>query len=341
MAVRLTDRQETVLRALVGAYVGSAAPVGSALLSHTLAIKLSPASIRNTMAELGELGLIEQPHTSAGRVPTEAGLRRFVDDLLDPQDVDEWERRRLALELGDVGSDASLRVASELLSRCTHQLGFAVLPRLDRVGIRHASLIRVSSERVLVVLVSQAGVTYQRVLRDRESGDQRRLDRLAGELNRRLGGRTLPEVRRLLEQETGRLRRRADLLLRGLLAAVRELTGEAARGAELLLASPVPLLDHPEFHDPERARELLEALETRETLRAFVDRVLERPGVAVTFAGEVELPVLRDCAVVSAACGAGGPLGRVGVLGPSRMDYARVIPRVDLLSQLVTEKLSA
>lgn len=320
------------MRALVRAYVGGGAPVGSTTLAHTLPVKLSSASVRNTMAELTALGLIEQPHTSSGRVPTEAGLRIFVDALVDRHDVVGWERRLIAHELDEAAADVSLRVASELLSAHTRQLGFAVLPRLDRVALRHLHLIRISSERVLVVLVSRAGVTYQRVIRDTRSGDQAKLGRVEAELNQRLAGHTLPELRVLLERENEAV----------LLAAIEALSAEAAVLGDVVVATRSSLFEQPEFHDPERLRELLAALETNEALVAILDRVLDQPGVAVTFGSEVEVPQLRDCAVVSAACGGEDrPLGLVGVLGPSRMDYGRVIPLVNLFSRLVTEKLGS
>jgi heat-inducible transcriptional repressor len=255
--------------------------------------------------------------------------------------VVDWERRRIAQEIDEATADASLHVASELLSERTGQLGFAVLPRLDRVVLRHVSLIRVSSERVLVVLVSRAGATYQRFIHDTHSGGQIRLEGIESELNRRLAGHTLAELRELLQSQTQALRDRASrLALHALLAAVSSLSSEAAVHGDVLIATRAPLMEQPEFHDPERLRALLAALETHETLVAFVDRVLDQPGVAVTFGGEVEVPELSYCAVVSASCGAGEePLGMVGVLGPNRMDYARVIPLVGLFSRLVTEKL--
>jgi heat-inducible transcriptional repressor len=340
---RLSDRQESVLSALVRAYVAGAAPVGSGTLSHTLPVQLSSASIRNTMAELTDLGLIEQPHTSAGRIPTVAGLRTFVDDLMDPPGVAGWERRRISQEMDEAGAETSLQAASALLARCTHQLGFAVLPRLDRVALRQLTLIRVTSERVLVVLVSRSGVTYQRFLTDEHSSDAARLRVIETQLNRRLAGHSLVELRQVLERELERLRDRADqLAAQTLLTAVRALVSEARARGDVLLSSRSPLLGQPEFHDPERLRALMEAVETRETLVAFLDRVLERDGVAVTFGGEVEVPELVDCAMVSAPCDSGGqPLGVVGVLGPSRMDYPRVVPLVALFSELVKEKVAS
>lgn len=337
----LSERQETVLRALVRAHLGGAGPVGSTTLAHTLPIQLSAASIRNTMAELSELGLIEQPHTSAGRVPTEAGLRLFVDELVAAPGVGDWERRRIEQELDAAGSDASLRAASDLLSARTHQLGFAVLPRLDRVALRHASLIRVSSERVLVVLVSRSGVTYQRVIRDARSGDQTRLERIEVELNRRLAGSSLVALRAQLRRESAQLRHRAErLLFDTLCLAVHALADEAAAQIDVLTPTRRTLVEQREFHEPERLAELWAVLETHEALLALLERVLARGGVAVTFGGEVDVPALRQCAAVTAACGTDDARALVGVLGPSRMDYARVIPLVHLCSELVTERLA-
>lgn len=342
--MELNGRQQTVLSALVRAYVGEAGPVGSATLSHTLPVKLSSASIRSTMADLTDLGLIEQLHKSAGRTPTEAGLRVFVDRLLEHPAVGPWQQRAIRREWVGAASDVSLQLASDLLSEHTRQVGFAILPRLDRVALRHMSLIRVSSERVMVVLLSRAGVTYQRFIRDSESGDQRALERVEAELNRRLAGRTLPALRRVLERERAELHDRARrIALRAMVAAVGELEREARVEADVLIAGRAPILEHPEFRDPDRLGRLLDALQTRDALLAFVDRVLEERRAAVTFGGEVDsVPELRDCAVVCAGCEDGGePLGLVGVLGPSRMDYPRVVSLVELLSELVSEKLAS
>lgn len=331
------------MRALVRAHLCGSGPVGSATLSHTLPVPLSAASIRTTLGELSELGLLEKPHASAGRTPTESGLRLFVDELVDPRGIGDWERREIAQELEATAADASLRVASALLSERTHQLGFAILPRLDRVALRHVSLIRLSSERVLVVLVSRSGVTYQRVIRDERSGDQARLERIEAELNRRVAGHTLCDLRVLLEQESARLRDRVErLVLETLISAVSALADETRGEADVVIPTRRPLVEQPEFHDPERLREIWAALETHEALLALIDRVMARGGgVAVTFGGEVDVPALRQCAAVAATCGSGAASAVVGVLGPARMDYPRVIPLVHLFSELVAEKLRA
>ncbi len=166
----LGDRQARVLRAVVAAYVGAAAPVGSSTISNLLATPLSSASIRNTMSELAALGLIEKPHSSAGRVPTEMGLRLFVDHLLQPSEVGAEQRRRLRHSFGDTDLDGAMHVVSQFLSENTRQLGFVLMPKLDRVRLQHISFIRLASERLLVILVTRSGRTFHREMEDRESG---------------------------------------------------------------------------------------------------------------------------------------------------------------------------
>jgi heat-inducible transcriptional repressor len=191
-------------------YVSSAAPIGSKTVSNVLPGNLSPASIRTTLAELSELGLVEKAHRSAGRVPTESGLRHFVDELLAPADLGEYDRRTISHTLDDAIVDSVASIASQLLSERTRQLGFVVTPRIDRVTLRHVSLVRISTDRVLAVLVSQTGATHRRVISDDSKDAQVDLDRIAAMLNERVAGLTLPAARAGLAREAHALRHRAD-----------------------------------------------------------------------------------------------------------------------------------
>jgi heat-inducible transcriptional repressor len=207
------------------------------------------------------------------------------------------------------------------------------------------SLVRVTRERLLVVLVAQSGQAHRRVIEDRGSGDQAELERIAALLNERIAGRTLSAVRRTLEAEARELRDAAGRLLqRALEIGARALAGGEPRDGfgDLVIATRLALLDQPEFRDPERLRELFAALETREQLVLLIDRVLRSDAVSVAFGNEVAEPALRGCALVVAPYGRRArPLGALGVIGPSRMDFARIVPLVGYLSQLVTEKLRA
>lgn len=340
----LGERQQLVLRAIVARYVGDAAPVGSRSVSHVLPIPLSAASIRNTMAELAELGLIEKPHASAGRVPTALGLRVFVD-ALPPRGLDEYERRDLAAGIGEPDPTALVRAASRLLSERTRQLGFVVVPRVEELRLRHVTLVRLSTSRVLAVLVAETGETLRRVVEDEDSGAQPELDRLAAALNERLAGRTLAELRDALAHEVAALRTRAEgVLERAVRLAWRALQAEdegsgAAQG-DLVIATWLALLDQPEFRDAARVKDLLAAIETRQALLQVVDRVLGAGRVTVALGEELGEPGLRQLALVAAPYGSGLAPGVLGVIGPWRMDYARVMALVGYLSELVTRKLS-
>jgi len=328
---------------MVMAYVGTAAPIGSKTVSHLLPMHLSPASIRNTLGELSELGLVEKPHPSSGRVPTDRGLRHFVDELLDPKRLAAYERRTITNSLDETMADSVASVASRLLSERTRQLGFVVAPRVDRVVLRHVSLVRVTTDHVLVVLLSQTGEMHRRVIDDDSSDDQARLDRIAAMLNERIAGLTLRDARAGLAHEARSLRHRADRWLRRVLELGALAVAPDADGAiDLVLGTRLALLEQPEFRDPNRIRDLFATVETKERLVEVLDRMLEDGGTRVAFGDEVDEPGLHRCAVVASSYGAEeAPLGVLGVIGPSRMDYGRVIPLVEFLSQTITEKLRA
>jgi heat-inducible transcriptional repressor len=356
----LSDRQARVMRAVVTAFVADALPVGSKTVSQLLSVPLSSASIRNTMAELAERGLIEKPHSSSGRVPTEAGLRLFVDDLLLPQQVDSEQQRRLRNSFGATDVEGAMKLASHILSESTRQLGFVVTPRLARVRLRHITLVRMSRERLLVVLVTQAGRSYNRLIEDATSGDQAELDRAARVINDRVFGRTLGELRESLRAEASSLRNQAgSLLTRAVLLGQRalELAEEVEEGMDLLVATRLALLDQPEFNDPDRLREVLSAIEANERLTDLMETLIQDEGVSVALGGDLEDPGLQRCALITAPYGStammtspgdendlpgaarrSSALGVLGVIGPSRMDYARIIPLVHYCSELVTEK---
>jgi heat-inducible transcriptional repressor len=338
--VRLTDRQREVLRAAIRAYVGEAAPIGSRHISHLMLKKLSSATIRATLAELDALGLVHQPHASAGRVPTEQGLRTFIDRLLERRDVAEYDRRAIEYRVDNAQSDAVVEVAAQLLSEQTRLLGFAVAPRLERVTLQHVSLVRLGSARVLAVLVSNTGAAYRRVIATDVELDQRELDRAASHLTERAVGRTLGEVRDVLRREAAALRREADHLLRCALELGTRAVAPQDEEVDIVVATRLAVLDQPEFRDPRRIREILETLETKERLVEIVDDMLAEGGVQVALGGEMGDPALSHCALVATRYGDEvAPLGAVGVIGPSRMDYSRVIPLVAFCSRVITEKL--
>jgi len=342
----LSERQAAVLRALVSTYVERAAPVASQMLAQRMPTTLSPASIRNTLAELQEAGLVEKAHASAGRVPTPLGLRTFIDHLLEPRDLGADDQRRLDRALDGVDTTETPRLAAQALSDHTRQLGFVVTPRVEQLLLRTLHLVPVSTDRVLAVLVAESGRVVQRIVAHEERISRRELERIGRILAERVAGRTLVGLRRCLEEERDRLRGEADdLLRRAWLLGLGACEGEESEG--LVIATRLALLGQPEFSDPERIRGLFSALETNQRLLdllrqiALADRGVVRVGLSMSLATELGEPSLRDCALVAVAYGTPVESGALGVIGPQRMDYGRVIPLVSYCSELVTRKLMA
>ena len=342
-SVLLTDRQRVVLRALVAAYIAEAAPVGSATLSHLLSSPLSSASIRHTMGELRELGLVDQPHSSAGRVPTSQAIQIFVEQLMDEPELGAWDRRTLRDSFEGIDAAAAVGMVGSVLSERARQLGFVVTPSLERIRLQHVSFVRLSSERLLVVLVACSGRVHRRVVEEPNTQNQAELDRIAALLNARIHNLTLEELRDRLNKELVGLRDRAnDVVARALALGLRAIDVDDEGPADLWLGTRLALLDQPEFHDPERIRELYSAIETGESLLGIVERVVAAEGVSVAVGDQLDSPELSRCALVAAPYGRAGeaPQGVLGVIGASRMDYRRVIPLVDYCSLLVSRKLA-
>ena len=250
------------------------------------------------------------------------------------------------------------RWVSRLLSERTHQLGFVVAPRIERVPMRHVSFVRVARDKLLAVLVPEAGPIQQREIVDVGFGDQAELDAVAAQLNERLPGQTLGEMRMLLESELRELRSKArSAYFRAADLGLRAFAVSAAEEADLVITTRSALLSQPEFNDPSRTRAIFEAVETNRRLLDVIGRVLEESGDAVSVALGEELADLglRNCAMVAVSYGCANPsvpggaratgqedraVGVLGVIGPNRMDYGRVIPLVSYCSRLVTQKLT-
>jgi heat-inducible transcriptional repressor len=347
-----------VLRALVSAYIGQAGPVASTALSHLTSKPLSPASIRNTLGELHEAGLIDKAHASAGRVPTSDGLRLYVDHLLELGDLGPHQQRLLEREFEGFDAGETPKQASQLLSDHTRQLGFVVAPRVEHLRLRTIHLVPVAERRVLAVLVAENGGMIERVIDVAVPISRRELEKVREHLAERIEGRTLVGLRRFLEDERVRLRGEADDLMRrswslGLRAC--EVSNVSVE-EDLVVATRLALLDQPEFSDPERIRGLFGALETNQRLLELLQRIAQADrgemgvGLSMSLGAELGEPSLRDCVLVAVPYGATGvsgepdegiPLGVLGVIGPQRMDYGRVIPLVHYCSEIVTRKLLA
>jgi heat-inducible transcriptional repressor len=341
----LSERERRVLEAVIQSYVETAEPAGSRTLSRRFGLGVSPATIRNTMSDLEEKGFLFHPHTSAGRVPTDKAYRVYVDSLIRLAPVVGPESERLAEELALGGSaiETILRRAAQTLGVITQELGVALGPRLDRAVLQRLELVRLSAERILLVLtLNSGGVRTIFVDVKGEIADSALLE-VSAVLNERLSGLTLAEVRATLAE---RLRgssptAHATELLNIFVQEGEQLFDVALPMDEdsVVLGQASLLADQPEFASRENMRKLMVLTDTRRHLAEVLRRRSEGTGISITIGNEHGDPTLEGFTVVTAEYRAGALTGVIGVIGPTRMPYDKVISLVNHTSRLVTDLL--
>lgn len=340
----LDPRARQLLRTLISRYIRDGEPVGSQTLARHAGLDVSPATIRNILGDLEEIGLLSSPHTSAGRVPTAQGYRVFVDSLLQVRPLADAEMARLRQELpAGGGTQALLGNASELLSAMSHFVGVVSVPRRSQFAFRHIDFVPLDGGRILAILVFADGDVQNRVIQARRSYDAGELERVANYLNRHFAGRTLGEIRASLVQELRRARdEMAGLLAHTVDLAEQALAPDAAGGPlpdglvgeDMLLAGQTRLMGVQDLADLERLRELFDAFARKREILQLLERTASAPGVRIFIGEETGLAPLEGMSLVTAPYAVGDrPLGVLGVIGPSRMAYDRVIPVVQAAAE--------
>ena len=338
----LDPREREILKSVIQAHIVTGEPIGSRTLSKETKLDLSAATIRNIMADLEERGLLSQPHTSAGRVPTDSAYRLYVDQLMGPvrmsasdaQAIDEALLRTRG-ELPEL-----LGEASRQLSRFSHHVGVALAPEFRTVVVEHLEFVRLEGSRVVAILVDRSGVVHNRMLEVAEPLDQGELDRIGRYLSEQFTGSTLPAMReallRRMAEETATCDR---LLARSLALGSRAIEAEAP-AAGVFVEGASNLLAAPEFGDIERLRALFRTLEEKGRLVELLGQLLHGAGVQIVI-GRENPADLADCSVVASTYGVGDRvMGTVGIVGPTRMEYARAVALVDYLARILTRVLS-
>lgn len=342
----LTDRERQVLEAVIRTYVDTAEPAGSRTVSRRFDLGVSPATVRNTMSDLEEKGYLVHPHTSAGRVPTDRAYRFFVDRLMDPPRLSAQEQQALVEQLDAAGSSAVerlVRQAVRALGLLSNELGVALAPRLDEAVLERVELIQVSSDKVLLVATIRGGVVRTVYVDLPVEVPPETLVTLTVVLNERLAGLTLQEIRGTLPQ---RLRDAhadepgASELLNIFLQSGAELFSlQNLDGSRIHLGSASVLAAQPEFDSGPRLKGLIELTERRELLAAAVGNRDHGGHLQITIGGENDSVALSDFTLVTAEYRVGGLKGVIGVIGPTRMPYEKVVAIVDYTSSLVTRIL--
>jgi len=343
----LNERSREIFRSIVESYLTTGEPVGSRNLSRILPITLSPASVRNVMSDLEHLGLVFAPHTSAGRLPTELGLRFFVDALMQIGDLTEENRRNIEAQVVGAGSgksvEAVLTEASQMLSGLTRSAG-VVLTAKANARLKHIEFVRLEPERALAVLVGEDGQVENRVLNVPAGLPTSALIEAANFLNAHIRGKTLSDLRAEIEATLAQGQAELDQLTQKIIAAgLASWSGGDTEDRQLIVRGHANLLeDLHALEDLERVRSLFDALETQRGVIDLLGRAEGGDGVRIFIGSENKLFSLSGSSTIVAPYrdSAGRIVGVIGVIGPTRLNYARIIPMVDYTARVVSRLLS-
>ena len=330
---------------MVVTYIRSASPVSSRQLTRDGSFALSPASLRNSMADLEDLGMLTHPHVSAGRVPTDLGYRTFVEELMEVQGPSEDDRRQIArgLDREPVDVDRFLHATSRLLSDLTGEVALVAAPGSFRFVLQSIQFTRVAERKVLVVQISESGLVENRLIETRDDYQALELEEVSRRLTAEYAGRSFSEIRRLLLSALEEEKVRFDAELRRALDLGQRAFSEGGSvDEEVVVEGTDKILDKPEFRkDVEMLRRMFHAFHEKARLVNLLTDCLPGRGTAVVIGSESPLTDETQTSVVVATYGTGGRvLGALGVIGPRRMEYSRVLPMVEEMGRYVSRRLA-
>lgn len=343
---QLDARTQHLFRVLVENYISGGQPVGSRTLARVADIDVSPATVRNIMADLEALGYLHAPHTSAGRVPTAQGYRLFVDTLVEVKPLNSSVVSGLKSRLVDtsVNQQGVVETASSLLSSLTHMAGVVTMPRHDKAAFRQIEFLSLSDHRVLAILVVDQKEVHNRIIHlDREYSSSE-LREAANYLNDILAGRSLHEVRKVLLKELDTVRQDMNDLMRTAIALGEKIFTPENEGGEknYIVDGQTNLMEFEELSNVEKLRGLFDAFSQKKEILHLLDRCICAEGVQIFIGSESGYEVFDDCSVVSAPYSIDEDVkGVLAVVGPTRMAYDRVIPIVDVTAKLLSEALNS
>lgn len=335
--IDLMERGRQVLKAVVQEYIETAEPVGSRRVCHKYSFDISPATVRNIMADLEEMGFLSQPHTSAGRMPTESGLRFYVDSILEFGPISEAEKDLVASRLKKKASTSEvLKDASRILSSISGHTAIVSAPYFRQAVFKHIEFIQLRKGIILVICVSPAGIVQNKIIEVEEDLDQAKLDKFSQYLTEMLGGMTLEEVKKKILHE---MKAEKDLFDR-LFSSTLELSKKDYQNSErtVYIEGKTNILRYPELCEVEKMKAIFEAFEEKSILIKLLDKCMTAQGVQIFIGSESKCNAMEGCSIIAAPyVTEKNVLGTLGVIGPMRMDYGRVIPIVSYTAQVLGE----
>ncbi len=338
----LNDRSLQLLKMLVERYISDGQPVGSRLLSKGSELKLSPATIRNVMADLEEMGLVHSPHTSAGRIPTVSGYRMFVNSLLTYKQPESNELDRLQHELAEKEDPSDvIEAASKLLAELTKMAGIVTMPRREAVCLRHIEFLALSNMRVLVILVTNEHEVHNKIIQTDKKYSPSELQQAANYLNAAYAGKSLTAVRELVIKE---LKEDQQRMNQGMLDAISiaQLALDAGKKKDdYVLAGETNLMGFSELADRDYLRKLFEAFSQKQSVLHLLDQCMKSEGVQIFIGEESGYQAFEQCSLITSSYSVSNEVvGVLGVIGPTRMAYEKIIPFVDITAKLLGAALN-
>lgn len=337
----LSDRERQILANLVDYYISSADPVGSRVIANKFKMGLSSATIRNTLQDLEELGLVEQPHTSAGRVPTDIGYRFYVDSLFKPEDLSDAEKQSIKSALVAEGREvqAILGQTARLLGEITSQLGVTIAPRFEEGQLRSIRFVPVAEGRVMVIVVISSGLAKTLVLEVEATISDSALREFENVINERLAGLSLSEIRRSITDRLIGAEIPGGRLVQLIIDPESKVWQEKQRPEDLHFGGTDRLMQHPEFSDRKRLTRIVSLIENSRVLSDFLQQASEE-GLVITIGKENRIDAMMDCSLVTSSYRVGQISGAIGVIGPTRMPYSKLVSVVEYTARSITEVLT-
>mgnify|MGYP006279400183 CR=1 FL=1 len=336
----LNDRERNILRLVVEEFVDSAGPVGSRSIAKESSIDLSAASIRNTMADLEDMGYLDHPYTSAGRVPTRLGYRTFVDELMDTPELTEVEREMLKMRLASLVKDTDelLRESTRLLSKLSNLLGIALSPRLSTGVLDRLDIVPLSGDRLMFVMSVRGGIVKTIVLEFESDFGRTEIDRVVSLLNERLAGLTLQEIRETHEERIKDLRDQTGLI--ELIVEESAVLFSEPEEGRLEFKGTENILTQPEFQEPDDVRRLIQIIEDEDRVVQVLEDLFESDPnamgqVTIRIGGKSDEEEMDAYSIVTSPYRIGGTVGTLGVIGPTRMDYPRAVALVENAAHVI------
>lgn len=343
MPEQLNERAALLLKKLVYSYIADGQPVGSKKLSDDADLNISSATIRNVMSGLEKKGLIVSPHTSAGRIPTEQGYRLFVDSLLETEPLSKSLLNRLKKELDpDQNTDELINHASQMVSELTHMAGIISVPKTSHATLRHIEFLPLSDQRVLAIMVINEREVQNRVLHMQRTYSTTELQEASNFLNRSFNGMDIFDVREKLLRGMQETRQDIDAIMQTAIEVADATFSESLRSRDdYLVQGEANLVRYGKTSDTDQLTQLLEVFDHKREMLGLLDRCIQADGVKVFIGNEAGFNGLGDCSVVTAPYTVKGePLGVLGVIGPARINYNKVIPVVDITARLLGDALA-